>query len=216
MDIAVVQSVYGGYDHPVPVPEQTVPFTFLLANEQNYPRPHMSSRLASKHLKCVPWDYFDKPYDMYVWIDGSFIIKRDDWLEWLVQETDGQPVSQCPHPWRNCVYDEAVASLAEQPAKYSMLPVMQQAQHYLDDGHPLHWGLWSTGLMVYRFDTPEDPARLRAFGKDWISEQVKWGYQDQISEPYLLRKHFNRHPHVIADSLYNSPFISMKAHTREN
>jgi hypothetical protein len=212
MKIAVIRSVYGGYDHPIPVPPQRgLAFEEYLVHDLNYPRPHMHPRLAAKHAKCLPWQYTDA--DMIVWMDGSFDIRSQEYLSFLVSDTEGHLISQHKHPWRDDVLDEAEASAVV--LKYQDQPVHAQAGHYLAQGHPRHWGMWSTGLAVYRIGSAEDRARLDAFGKDWLAEQVKWTYQDQISQPYILRLH-GLLPHEINDDIYASPYLWMHGHRRED
>jgi hypothetical protein len=54
--------------------------------------------------------------------------------------------------------------------------------HYWNEGHPAHWGLVHSGLLVRR-----NTARMRAFDQAWWDEITKWSIQDQLSLPYLLR-----------------------------
>lgn len=219
MKVATICSVYGSYDSLKELPEQTVPFEQILVSEIHdgsnrgvfvEPRPHCHPRLAAKHAKCLPFEYTDA--DVVVWVDGSIQVTSADWLDFLIKESAGSPISQYPHPQRDDILDEADASLPM--TKYSGHRLHAQAHHYLSLGHPRNWGLWSTGVIVYRKDAIGSNT-LDAFGKTWLTEQVRWTYQDQISEPYVLRT-LGLRPRTINDNLYDSPFLTLHAHPRED
>ena len=207
MKITVMRSVYGGYDTPAPVPEQTLEFNELLVTESNAPRQHMHPRLAAKHAKCAPWDYTDA--DMIVWLDGSFKVVHPGWLEFMRDQSEGHLISQYTHPVRDDILVEAEISATM--LKYQGQPVIEQANHYLAQGHPRNWGMWSTGIATYRM---YDRDRLREFGNHWLSEQVRWTYQDQISHPHLTRL-YDLRPHAIEGDLYNTPYLHMYGHASE-
>ena len=207
MKITVMRSVYGGYDNPNPLPPQTLEFDEILVTEHNAPRHHMHPRLAAKHAKCCPWDYTDA--DMIVWLDGSFKVMRPDWLEFMRDQSEGHLISQYKHPVRDDILAEA--DISATMFKYQTQAVHAQANSYLSLGHPRNWGMWSTGIATYRM---YEPSRLRAFGNHWLSEQVRWTYQDQISQPHVLRLHGLR-PHEIEGDLYNTPYLLMYGHASE-
>jgi len=52
------------------------------------------------------------------------------------------------HTARDCIYEEAVASVAY-PEKYSTQPIMEQVDSYRAEGHPEHWGLWACGTLAW-------------------------------------------------------------------
>lgn len=208
MKITVMRSVYGGYDNPAPIPHQTLEFDEIVVTEATSPREHMHPRLAAKHAKCCPWDYTDA--EMIVWLDGSFEVLLPGWLEFLRDQSEGHLISQYTHPVRDDILIEADVSATM--LKYEGQPVHDQANNYLSLGHPRHWGMWSTGIAVYRmYDRP----LLEAFGDHWLAEQVRWTYQDQISQPHVLRLHGLR-PHPIEGDLYNTPYLHMYGHASES
>lgn len=197
--VAVVSSLYGGYDVP---PEQTpqdleASWTMVTDDPSLYdpdglwsvcvePRPGVHPRLAAKVAKCAPWAYADA--DVYVWVDASCRLLRPDSLRWAVHQgaraVDG--IAQFRHPWRDCVYAEAEECLAIGVRKYLGLPLERQAAWYRERGHPEGWGLWATGLIVYTPGGGRGRA-LQEFGARWLAEQLRWTYQDQVSQPVLLR-----------------------------
>jgi len=187
MRIAVISSAYGGYDEPSVPPEQNHPAEFVFVTDGpaapapwrtvHEPRPHLHPRMAAKVAKCRPDLYADA--DVYIWMDASMQITAPDFAEWCASFVEHGRIAQIPHPERNCIEPEA--HLSAQMGKYAGQPVLEQATHYLADGHPRGWGLWATGLIVYRRHAP------RIIGDAWLREQMRWTYQDQLSEAPLLR-----------------------------
>jgi hypothetical protein len=187
MKIAVVSSVYGGYDQPTPGVPQDVECEYVLVTDQPYdcppwrvvvePRPQLHPRLAAKVAKCRPDLYADA--DVYVWVDASIHINAVDFVSWVLAHLEQGEIAQIPHPDRRRIVDEA--DVSSHMAKYAGLPVKEQAAHYTARGYPDGWGLWATGLIGYR----RSPA-VRVFGDAWLREQTRWTYQDQLSQAPVL------------------------------
>src|SRR5205085_532909 len=132
--------------------------------------------LAAKTPKMCPWRYTDA--DVVVWLDASFQITSPSFLREMCEYEFGQ----FDHNARDCIYDEVEHCIPL--AKYSFLPLQEQAAHYREQGHPEHWGLWATGFIV-RKHTPT----VEQFGEAWLAENEKWSFQDQVSEAPMLREH---------------------------
>ena len=190
--IAVVSSVYGDYDKVVaPVP-QSIPCEFVLVTDREIkcdpwrvvvePRPGLDSRMAAKVAKCRP-DLYTRA-DITVWMDASMWINSPEFAAWASAFVEQGEIAQFKHPERQRLTDEAEVSTGL--VKYHGLPVREQVQHYLDGGYPDDWGLWATGLIVRRWDLPT------SFGDEWLREQLRWTYQDQLSQPPLLRRYGRR------------------------
>ena len=213
MSIAVISSVYGGYDTPIaPVP-QDVDCDWVLVTDTPVecppwrvvvePRPHLHPRMAAKVAKCRP-DLYTQA-DTTVWVDASFFVSAADFVSWAVSHVDPvNPLAQIVHPERRRITAEAAVSATM--AKYAGLPVIEQAGSYLTSGYPDDWGLWATGLIVRRH-CPQ----LRGFGSAWLAEQTRWSYQDQISEAPCLW-HLDLRPVDICESLWGNPRFVIRGH----
>jgi hypothetical protein len=189
---AVVSAIYGRYDTVKPVLLQSVgdvdwvlvtddTDTALDAQDRGWravldPRPELHPNRAAKRAKFEPWRYTGAGAS--VWIDGSYRVTSPEFVAGALALAD--PIAQFVHPWRDCVFDEANASVVL--AKYTGQPVVSQAAHYRAAGHPEHWGLWAAGVIA-RQHTPE----IRYLGEKWTDETRQWSFQDQISQPYALR-----------------------------
>jgi hypothetical protein len=156
--------------------------------------------LQAKEPKLRPWDFTggDGPW---IWIDGSFEITSPTFVEEALTATTG-PIGQWEHPDRNCIYDEA--AFCHAMPKYVDVPVLDQAEHYRRTGHPVGWGLWASGLIVYR-------ERLDYLADLWWAEMNRWGYQDQISQPVALRRAGVR-PVSLPGGLHRSPWLRWHNH----
>lgn len=142
------------------------------------PHPGLHPNRAAKHPKMLPAEY--TAADQSVWLDASFAVVSPTFVADVLAVAD--PVAQFIHPWRSCVFEEAVAS-APIP-KYVGEPILAQADTYCLAGHPPGWGLWATGVIA-RHHTPE----VLQWGKTWLAEIERWSFQDQISHPYACRAH---------------------------
>jgi hypothetical protein len=134
---------------------------------------------AAKRPKLEPWRYTDAPAS--VWIDGSYRVTSPHFVSEALDLA--RPIAQFVHPWRDCCLEEAEFSATL--AKYAGEPLELQAKTYRERGMPPHWGLWASGVIA-RHHTPE----VRYFGEKWRDEIQQWTFQDQVSEPYALRKSF--------------------------
>lgn len=220
MSVAVVSSSYGGYDNIDARPEQSLDAEWIMVTdnpELDAPgwnvivekRPHMHPRLAAKVPKCVPFTYTNA--DTIVWMDASCRLLQRHALASLVEASGGAPLGQVTHPWRDCIYDEAEASIGM--PKYDGQPIREQVAHYKDCGYPVHGGLFATGLIV-RNKLNDIQAE---FGYRWLAEQVYWSYQDQLSQmPILASMRLQRkqiHVTPLPFALHGSGVFEWRTHT---
>lgn len=209
MRVAVVSSVYGSYDQPVAPREQTVPCDWIMVSDVEgapypwktvvEPRKGVHPRLAAKVAKCRPDLYADA--DIHIWVDASFHIHHPEFVDWCVTQVAEAPMAQIPHPDRRRILEEAHASTGL--PKYQDLPMIAQAESYLASGYPYDWGLWATGLIVYKGTS--------SIGDAWLREQTRHTYQDQISEAPLLWKQAIR-PADMGGGLLNNPYFAIRGH----
>lgn len=211
MRVALVSSLYGGYDQPCEPPIQDMECEFVLVTDRNYDipgwrvvvesRPSVHPRLAAKVAKCRPDLYADA--DVYIWMDASFHISSD-FVSWCVTSLGDALVAQIPHPERSRLVDEAQVSATM--LKYQGLPVHAQVQHYLGLGYPDGWGLWATGLRVQK-----KSKSLEDLGDHWLREQMRWTYQDQLSQAPLFYWSGIR-PIGLDGALWGHPKFSIRSH----
>ncbi len=194
-DVAILTAIHDGYDELKPVlPQQGVRVDWVFVTDDESlrdestargwrvvfePREGVHPNRAAKHPKYEPWRYTDAPVS--VWVDASFRIVSDRFaVEATAGLTDVEPIAQFVHPWRDCLYAEAKESAGL--AKYQGEPVLEQAESYRAAGHPEGWGLWATGVIARRHTDA-----VRRMGWVWLAETYRWSFQDQISQPFVLR-----------------------------
>lgn len=136
-------------------------------------------RMAAKWWKARP-DLAVPGTDITVWMDGSCELLVPDFYDRCVAELGDDDALLMRHPWRDCIYDEEAASHPN--GKYDGQPTLEQVESYRAQGHPEHWGLVQTTVMVRR-----DNERIRALDDAWWAEMLRWSVQDQLSLPPLLR-----------------------------
>lgn len=190
MKVAVITSIYGGYDTLKEPVEQTTDAELICITDDDSLtsptwkiEPHTTGlghpRLRAKVPKFMPWLFTDA--DFSIWVDGSAEIVWPTFVEQMLSALGDASMAQFRHPSRDCIYDEAEAS--EGLLKYELLPLAGQVESYRILGHPEHWGLWATGVIVRRHDDKQ-----KELGAEWLRECNLWTYQDQLSEPFLLRR----------------------------
>lgn len=213
--VTVISSVYGGYDTPCALPPQDHPHDAILVTDIDYevpgwrtvvePREHLHPRMAAKFAKCRPDLYTDAK--VTIWIDASFQVLRPDFVSWCVQQIGVHPIAQIRHPERQRITDEA--DVSSKMLKYQGQAVREQARHYLSVDYPDGWGMWATGLIVRR-----RTSQTMLFGSEWLHEQIRWTYQDQISEPPILAAMAMR-PVDLETELWSSPFFTVRGHASD-
>jgi hypothetical protein len=190
-DAAIVSSIYGFYDALKPVfPQEGLDVEWVLVTDDETirgwslgwrvvyePQPELHPCRAAKYPKFLPWLY--TAAEQSIWVDGSVRVRSAVFAAQALAMAG--PVAQFAHPDRDCILAEAQVS--QLLPKYAAEPVMEQARHYLDAGHPEHWGMWATTVIARQHtDT------VRELGGRWAAAVEAWSFQDQISQPYLLRE----------------------------
>jgi hypothetical protein len=171
---------YRGYE-----PNRTQPVPIQMYTEADHPvsltvgYPVAQGRLEAKWWKVRP-DLACPDASVTIWLDGSMTLLRDDFEVLALAELEDDDALFMRHPWRDCIYDERDASHPN--AKYDGQWTAEQVASYREAGHPEHWGLVHSGLIVRR-----NNPRVLAFDQTWWDEITRWSIQDQLSLPPLLR-----------------------------
>ena len=153
-----------------------------------------SPRMLAKWYKVHPNECLPD-YDRTVWVDASVELHTGDVIRQMLEASESTGLAMLAHPERDCIYEEAIASL-DMP-KYQDQPLLQQVAWYRRMGHPTHWGLWA-GTIIGRDNRSEALMRL------WWREILNWSYQDQLSLPQVLRISGSR-VETVGGDLYHSP-----------
>lgn len=214
---AVITAVYDAYDTLKPVcPQNGADVEWICVTDSegladqppegwtvvHEPRPGLHPNRAAKHPKMFPWIYTSSPAS--VWVDASFRVTSPDFVTGALSHAES--IAQFAHPWRNCVYEEAVES-ALLP-KYVGEDFVGQIDAYRSAGHPDNWGLWATGVIA-RHHTPQ----TQSLGFSWMYEIERFTYQDQVSEPVALRN-VGLRPDSLPGTHFSNPWLSYEGSGR--
>ncbi len=184
MRIAAICAIYGGFDLIPPVPEG-VDDAVLITDRpvrsgwRNVVEPSDAHpRLAAKRPRCRPDLYTD--CDASLWMDGSVHILDERFVRLVRDRLEQHELVLWDHPEdRDCMLQEA-RHCFDWP-KYRDGPLLAQANHYLGQGMPEHFGLWATTCIARRHTD-----RMASLGDAWLEEMHRWTIQDQVSLPFLL------------------------------
>lgn len=198
--IALYSAVYGKYDDHRSAPELGIPCRMFsdeigdcdielgwdvwcinpeIVDSEGKPYPQ-TNMLRHKFWKCHPAAALPDA-DISIWIDGSIEITNPNFVQFCLDHLGDADWLTMKHPDRDCTYEEATFSA--QLSRYDGVRLEQQAGFYRDViGHPEHWGLPGTGIMVRRHTQA-----VIEMGEQWWDECLHWTHQDQVSLPVLAR-----------------------------
>lgn len=179
------------------------------ARELPTPPGVLSHRMRAKEVKLLPHRYL-ADYDWTFWVDASHIIKTANFFDEALTWARKTGFALHRHPHRDCIYDEAEASLTLW--KYAGENITEQIEVYRKGGHPEHWGLWACGSMLRANGNWE----LDELFEDWWYHCIEWSAQDQLSLPYLLRQHKIMPTDFPHHQLNGNPWFGIKAHPRND
>lgn len=215
MKVAVLTATYDNYDPLKELPAQSMPHEAIALTDNPdlksdswnvvyRPREQVHPNRAAKPPKCCPWLYTDA--DVAIWIDASWQVQSNMFVQDLVELTDEHPIWQFKHLNRDCLYDEANYSMTV--PKYFGQPLDKQVARYEDWGVPKHWGLWATGMIAMR-QTPE----VARMGVAWLDEINRFSFQDQVSQPAVLRQ-VGLRPKDLPGTYWVNPWAQLKISAR--
>lgn len=166
--------------------------------------PDVDPRRASKIYKILPHKYFHD-YDVSIWVDGTTTI-RGNLREYIKKYMKYSNILFCPHPWRNCIYQEAEFAIEKRP--FEGVDLMRaQIEYYERKGMPEHNGLISSGFIVRRHNERDVVHSM----EDWWKEITQFSTQCQISFQYVAWKNGLQYD-VAPEWIYENKYIYLTAH----
>jgi hypothetical protein len=222
MRIAVYTAVAGGYDDLKPHPEipgvDFVAFTDRAAtNAEGWDvrtRPALISyghpRMIAKAWKVLN-DLALPDYDVSIWVDASHEILTEHFVDHCLASLVDADIALYEHPWRDCIYDEAKASVVLPKYADHAATIAAQMDAYRDEGYPAHGGLYACGTLARRH-TPGIAALMRA----WWHECDRWTYQDQLSFPVVCGRLGVIPAKFPCHQVYGNTWTAIQPHHRED
>ena len=160
-----------------------------------------SPRMRAKWYKVNPHLVLPE-YDVTLWVDASVELREAGFVTEMLCLAEGDGLAMLAHPERDCIYDEAIASLGM--PKYDGEPMLQQVAWYWQLGHPRHWGLWAGTIIGRQHCDIIDDAML-----EWWRHITHWSVQDQLSLPFVLRFKGYRPATPTDVNLYDNEFFKV-------
>jgi hypothetical protein len=198
----IVSANVGDYDE---VPEQPIRVLYHRPRRRKGEHPRMTAK-RTKMLDAI-WGGLSSHY--VTWIDANMRVTNPAFPEEAAAWCGDAPLAVWRHPDRDCIYDEAIASLVLALPKYDREPIITQVGHYARTGHPAHWGLYAGGVVVWN----QRHRWTRGLAEAWFHECERWTYQDQLSLPVLLRR-TGITPALLPHDLRANPWLTIGAHRR--
>jgi len=227
MKIAVYTTIFGGYAPLRILPPQTVAADYFCITDDrlnleisrdhsdpqksvqwnviqpDIPRWDLVCRLRAKFFKMFPWEIEElKNYDVLIYIDGSIQVTSDRFVEYCAQHLKGD-ICLFKHPDRNCIFQEANASV--DLIKYKNENINQQMSDY-HKFFPTGAGLYACGVLVRR-----NNSAIKNLMGNWWWEQIKYTYQDQLSFPVVC-KMVGIVPDIFPDPQYKNSYFRVHWH----
>lgn len=154
-------------------------------------------RRQAKRYKVLAHESF--PHAEYaLWIDSDVSLAVDP--RYLVERyLSDSDVALFPHPWRDCIYDEAEVCAAQRldaPER-----IRRQIERYRREGYPPHSGLHACRIVLRR-----QTARVRALNEAWWEEIERGSVRDQLSFDYVCWR-LGIRPRVLPGTAYENAFF---------
>lgn len=157
-------------EQPISPPWQRLPMDFYLRNP----------RVSSRYYKLLPHKFFES-YDISMWIDASFLIKKDP-AALIYSCLKDNDMAFLKHPDRNCIYKEAKV-VVEKRLEYEAT-VIKQMERYKQEGYPAGNGLIFGGIILRR----HNKVQVIKIMEDWWHEVSHYSQRDQLSANYVIWK----------------------------
>lgn len=142
--------------------------------KQKFPSPI----IANRHFKWLPHRYLQE-YEYSLYIDSNIILYADP-VRLIGKYLALADIAMPHHPFRNCLYEEALANLRENKVTFGQ--IYAQVMTYMRLGYPRFNGLFEQNIILRKHNRPNV---IKCMESTWI-ELEKWGnYRDQIVFPYI-------------------------------
>ena len=140
-------------------------------------------------------------YDYYIWIDGSIFLQKDFIKNiYKVINKTNKEVIHFKHSARDNIKDEYLFS--KDMMKYKMINLYKQYNDYIKYGFTDNKGLYENTIIIRK-----NVKKINNAFEKWFQENIKYGFQDQISLPYIYWK-YNINPYLINENVFNNKLYS--------
>ena len=214
----VYTSVFGNYDDVVK-PKLPEGWDWKFFSEENSLPIYEDNMRNAKRYKILPHRFLNE-YEISIYIDGNYIIKRDvnELIEKYLSDANAafhNHNSQPAYDKRNCIYDEARTILMFGEKNMKITPergmknykdnpeiIVNQMQKYMDNKYPEKNGLITGGVILRRHNEKDCIGVM----EDWWKEIRYGSKRDQLSFNYVAFKNKFKFNYMNSDCRDNSYF----------
>lgn len=168
----------------------------------------LSPRTKGKIPKMLNWKFVDADY--YIWVDSKFNITNPKFVDWMIDKIGDCDIGLFKHYVRSSIRDELDYMMNEMKkgnhyllSRYIGEPMTEQVNFYLNDESFKDNKLFACGIFIYKKQLVNRPCNIM---NDWLTENIIWSVQDQLSLPYLLHKH-NTNLKIFDDHILYNNFV---------
>jgi hypothetical protein len=196
MKIALISANCGNWDIEKEWVSQVIPaddelFIYRL-NDTNWPMRirAMTPKMQSTIPKFFGWQMFPD-MDVYVWVDASRIITRDDFITWIIGKLGDADMALCRHQYRTSIEQETAYVRHHVNIKNEYL-FKRYSHEWIDEqflvikSDPLFKDniLYASTFFAYHPIESVQQATM-----EWWHHFTRYHILDQLALPYVLWKH---------------------------
>lgn len=159
------------------------------------------NRMKSKFVKTNFIDLLNKQnkYKYIIWLDASIDITNINIIRNILNLlSNDKDFYIYEHYIRNKIYDEYLLSITME--KYKNQSLGEQINYYIKDNYNDN-KLYESGIFICKNNDLMKKCMI-----DWWNEIKKYGYQCQISLPYVLNKN-NIIPYLLNDNEFKKGYL---------
>ena len=179
MKIALITASIGGFDSIKEIPNQTIPYELIRVEEKDLIEIKGDARHKAKFPKMQTHLFTDA--SIIIWIDGSVQVVSNTFVEYMVQQVQGNDIAIGKHNVRNCAYEEIDYCCAEimkgneyLKRRYDMDTLLDMKKYLKSVNFEENKGLYSCGIFVRKNNNVTNAM----FDLWWKSEKL-WQTNDQ-------------------------------------
>jgi len=216
--IAVISANLGGIDRNPKHCEQSIPVDYYHFDESNFPLRScaMTSRMQARIPKVFGWQ-MAPGYDIYIWVDTTFMIHNSDTVKWMLEKLGDADVACFKHPDRRTIQQECdfldKKILEKHPyimPRYADELTNQFLEEIKEDKNYEDNRLFANAIFIYR-----NNEKIRAMSKDWWYYISRYHINDQLGMPYSLYKNLCK-VNVIDMHYMKTDHFTKYGHLRKN
>jgi len=178
------------------------PYKFIYRNLN-----HLTPRTRNRKIKIQIPDFIFDNYEYSLYLDSNISLLIDP-LKFIDMFEKHSDILLALHPLRDCLYDEGIICIK----RFSDMKEKrkEQVKKYKSEGYPRNNGLYRCTFLGRRH-TKE----MKTFCNNWWQEIKTYAPRDQISFPYLIKKH-NIKPSLFSEEKqWHVPYFKWHNHQRK-